>query len=344
MFKNKKNILTAVLCATSFIVFTPSSVSFAADTPIDKTIDKTYDTDNTKAGNAHIIVNEDTASIEIKDGKYEWDSNQGKTNSKREIYDNGKTIKDSIIVQDNVNWQNVSTTERLSDATTGANSIVDKTTLLNNDGTTTTISRGMYSNNWDDSQRYIEDSITIGEYGSSIKTSILGTTFTSKTSEGASSTIISGGHITTDSLTIGDYTIDSGNIGNIVNGTGQGGSTGGSSSSEEISSLKNNVNNLSNKVDDMSNRMNNMDKRIDDLDDRLNDVGAMSAAIASLKPLPYKSNVPIQVSAGVGTYKGSTALALGLFHYADPNALFNLSISTSGDEVMAGFGATWNIE
>ena len=340
MFKNKKNILTAVLCATSFIVFTPSSVSFAADTPIDKT----YDTDNTKAGNAHIIVNEDTASIEIKDGKYEWDSNQGKTNSKREIYDNGKTIKDSIIVQDNVNWQNVSTTERLSDATTGANSIVDKTTLLNNDGTTTTISRGMYSNNWDDSQRYIEDSITIGEYGSSIKTSILGTTFTSKTSEGASSTIISGGHITTDSLTIGDYTIDSGNIENIVNGTGQGGSTGGSSSSEEISSLKNNVNNLSNKVDDMSNRMNNMDKRIDDLDDRLNDVGAMSAAIASLKPLPYKSNVPIQVSAGVGTYKGSTALALGLFHYADPNALFNLSISTSGDEVMAGFGATWNIE
>lgn len=202
----------------------------------------------------------------------------------------------------------------------------------------------MYSNNWDDSQRYIEDSITIGEYGSSIKTSILGTTFTSKTSEGASSTIISGGHITTDSLTIGDYTIDSGNIGNIVNGTGQGGSTGGSSSSEEISSLKNNVNNLSNKVDDMSNRMNNMDKRIDDLDDRLNDVGAMSAAIASLKPLPYKSNVPIQVSAGVGTYKGSTALALGLFHYADPNALFNLSISTSGDEIMAGFGATWNIE
>lgn len=340
MFKNKKNILTAVLCATSFIVFTPSSVSFAADTPIDKT----YNTDDNKAGNAHIIVNEDTASIEIKDGKYEWDSDQGKTNSKREIYDNGKTIKDSIIVQDNVNWQNVSTTERLSDATTGANSIVDKTTLLNNDGTTTTISRGMYSNNWDDSQRYIEDSITIGEYGSSIKTSILGTTFTSKTSEGASSTIISGGHITTDSLTIGDYTIDSGNIGNIVNGTGQGGSTGGSSSSEEISSLKNNVNNLSNKVDDMSNRMNNMDKRIDDLDDRLNDVGAMSAAIASLKPLPYKSNVPIQVSAGVGTYKGSTALALGLFHYADPNALFNLSISTSGDEVMAGFGATWNIE
>ncbi|MFR4650442.1 MAG: YadA C-terminal domain-containing protein [Megamonas funiformis] len=340
MFKNKKNILTAVLCATSFIVFTPSSVSFAADTPIDKT----YNTDDNKAGNAHIIVNEDTASIEIKDGKYEWDSDQGKTNSKREIYDNGKTIKDSIIVQDNVNWQNVSTTERLSDATTGENSIVDKTTLLNKDGTTTTISRGMYSNNWDDSKRYIEDSITIGEYGSSIKTSILGTTFTSKTSEGASSTIISGGHITTDSLTIGDYTIDSGNIGNIVNGTGQGESTGGSSSSEEISSLKNNVNNLSNKVDDMSNRMNNMDKRINDLDDRLNDVGAMSAAIASLKPLPYKSNVPIQVSAGVGTYKGSTALALGLFHYADPNALFNLSISTSGDEVMAGFGATWNIE
>lgn len=202
----------------------------------------------------------------------------------------------------------------------------------------------MYSNNWDDSQRYIEDSITIGDTTSSIKTTISGTTFTSTTKNGSSYTTINGGHITTDSLTIGDYTIDSENIGNIVNGTGQGGSTGGSSSSEEISSLKNNVNNLSNKVDDMSNRMNNMDKRIDDLDDRLNDVGAMSAAIASLKPLPYKSNVPIQVSAGVGTYKGSTALALGLFHYADPNALFNLSISTSGDEVMAGFGATWNIE
>ena len=45
-------------------------------------------------------------------------------------------------------------------------------------------------------------------------------------------------------------------------------------------------------------------------------VGASAAALAALKPIEYHEGQKAQIMAAVGTYKGKTATALGVAHYA----------------------------
>ena len=94
---------------------------------------------------------------------------------------------------------------------------------------------------------------------------------------------------------------------------------------------------------DMSQDVARMNNRISDVSDRVNKVGAMSAAIASLKTIGYDPGAPTEFSVGLGQYKSETGLALGIFHYPNRNVMFNLSLSTSGGETMGGMGATWRI-
>lgn len=84
-----------------------------------------------------------------------------------------------------------------------------------------------------------------------------------------------------------------------------------------------------------------LDNRIDDVNDRLDKVGAMSAAIASLKSMGYDPQAPSEFSVGLGQYKGETGVALGFFHYPNKNFMINVSLSTAGGETMGGVGATW---
>ena len=361
MLSKQKRILAAIMCATSFAMAAPATVSYAA-VPTAEKIDEVYDTDdNDVNGQAAVKVNEDQADISLT-GKHQWDGEQGKTSIHRGAQINNEgadsngvydtKIEDSITVQD-TNWSDTAWNSRKQTLTSAEGGIEDtvKVTKTNDDGTPADYeaSRKVKVNKYNDDDNWIEDTVGFGGNSSSVRTTPLGgTTFTSRKSDGTSSaTIINGGNITTDSLTIDGYSINSDNIAVIVSGTGGSGNPGtnpGGGTSADVTALENRVDTVENNVKTMDTRMNDMNKRVDDLDDRLDDVGAMSAAIASLKPLPYKSSVPVQVSAGVGTYKGATALALGLFRYADEDTLLNFSMSTSGDELMAGFGATWNIQ
>ena len=84
-----------------------------------------------------------------------------------------------------------------------------------------------------------------------------------------------------------------------------------------------------------------LDNRIDELDTRVNKVGAMAAAIASLKSIGYSPEAPTEFSVGVGQYKGQTGIALGFFHYPNKDFMLNFSMSSSSGEMMGGIGATW---
>lgn len=84
-----------------------------------------------------------------------------------------------------------------------------------------------------------------------------------------------------------------------------------------------------------------LDNRIDELDTRVNKVGAMAAAIASLKSIGYSPEAPTEFSVGVGQYKGKTGIALGFFHYPNKDFMLNFSMSSSSGEMMGGIGATW---
>ena len=84
-----------------------------------------------------------------------------------------------------------------------------------------------------------------------------------------------------------------------------------------------------------------LDGRINNLEDRIDKVGAMSAAIANLRTMGYDPAAPTEIAVGIGQYRNETGMALGMFHYPNRDFMLSLSVSTSGDEVMGGIGATW---
>ena len=76
---------------------------------------------------------------------------------------------------------------------------------------------------------------------------------------------------------------------------------------------------------------------------RMDRMGAQAAAMAGLRHLQYDPLEPTTIMAGVGTYKGEGALALGIAHYKNESTLFHAgaSIGSRGDELMANAGVSW---
>ena len=76
---------------------------------------------------------------------------------------------------------------------------------------------------------------------------------------------------------------------------------------------------------------------------RVNRSGAQAAALAGLQTIQYDPLEPTQISAGIGHYKGSSALALGVNHYKNESTLFHVGASFNGrsSETMANASVTW---
>ena len=74
---------------------------------------------------------------------------------------------------------------------------------------------------------------------------------------------------------------------------------------------------------------------------RISELGAHSAALAALNPLSYDPLRKSQIMAGVGTYEGNEALALGLAHYANENFVVTAGFTMGAGKSMANLGATY---
>ena len=74
---------------------------------------------------------------------------------------------------------------------------------------------------------------------------------------------------------------------------------------------------------------------------RVSEVGAHSAALAAMNPLSYDPLRKSQIMAGIGSYDGNQALALGIAHYANENFMFNAGITMGSGKSMANIGATY---
>ena len=98
---------------------------------------------------------------------------------------------------------------------------------------------------------------------------------------------------------------------------------------------------LQESMQEANRNMASLERKVGELDSRISDVGAMSAAMSSLKPLGYDPDAPTEISAGVGQYHGSTAYALGIFHYPNRDLMLNLQYASSGSsETMVSGGVT----
>ena len=74
----------------------------------------------------------------------------------------------------------------------------------------------------------------------------------------------------------------------------------------------------------------------------INRVGAHSAALAALQTLDFDPYNRSQIMAGVSTYKGQQAIALGVAHYSNENTLVHAGLSYAGEsDLMANVGISY---
>ena len=87
--------------------------------------------------------------------------------------------------------------------------------------------------------------------------------------------------------------------------------------------------------------------RIDDLSGEVDEVGAVSAALAGLHPLDYDgTGSKFQLSAAMGTYDGTQAMALGGFYHFNKDVMLSLGGATtfSGNhKTAANLGVTFRV-
>ena len=69
-------------------------------------------------------------------------------------------------------------------------------------------------------------------------------------------------------------------------------------------------------------------------------VGAHAAAMAALKPIQYDPLEPTQIMAGIGSYRGETAGAIGIAHYRTEDTMFNVGVSLGTSHNMVNAGVT----
>ena len=82
--------------------------------------------------------------------------------------------------------------------------------------------------------------------------------------------------------------------------------------------------------------------KVGELGNRVNRVGAGAAALAALHPLDFDPYNRSQIMAGVSTYKGQEAIALGLAYYSNENTLLHAGLSYAGSsELMANAGISY---
>ena len=88
-------------------------------------------------------------------------------------------------------------------------------------------------------------------------------------------------------------------------------------------------------------------RKINNLGNEIDNVGAISAALAGLHPLDYDgTGSKFQISAAMGAYDGSQAMAIGGFYHFNEDVLLSLSGVTSfdGDHKTAGnIGVTFRV-
>ena len=85
-------------------------------------------------------------------------------------------------------------------------------------------------------------------------------------------------------------------------------------------------------------------RRMDDLREDVNVVGAHAAALSGLHPIDYNPYEPTTLSAARGTYRDEYAVAVGVFHYAKENVMFNLGASLCSDgDIMGRAGVSFTV-
>lgn len=116
--------------------------------------------------------------------------------------------------------------------------------------------------------------------------------------------------------------------------------TGIETDASDMSSAAN-VGYVNNSVSQMANEFN---RGLSELDSRMKKGVAGAAALAALNPLDYDPENKLNFAAGVGSYKGESAAALGMFYRPNENTMFSLGGAFGNGENMWNAGITFNLD
>lgn len=132
--------------------------------------------------------------------------------------------------------------------------------------------------------------------------------------------------------------------------------------SKRIDTNENRINDISAKVDKNKEVLGNHEGRITTLENKVTDigtnainqanhytdmqvakVGANAAALAALHPLDYNPDHKTDIMAGVGHYKGKTAVALGVSHRPNENTMVTFGTTINGKDTMVNAGVSYKV-
>ena len=98
------------------------------------------------------------------------------------------------------------------------------------------------------------------------------------------------------------------------------------------------------RVDDLGGRVDTLGGAVSKLDTKVNKVGAGAAALAALHPMDFDSDNKLTFAAGVGSYHGASAAAIGAFYRPSEQVMFSISGNMGNGENMVNAGVSFALD
>ena len=100
------------------------------------------------------------------------------------------------------------------------------------------------------------------------------------------------------------------------------------------------IDELANRVVDGTNTLNN---RINTVEKQSRRGVASASALAALHPLDYNPDHKLDIMAGLGHYRGNTAVALGAAYRPNENVMFSAGVSINGKDTAVNAGVSYKV-
>ena len=110
-----------------------------------------------------------------------------------------------------------------------------------------------------------------------------------------------------------------------------------------VSEVENNTNSIKELNNNLTNIGNNLDSKINANQVEARKGIASASALAALHPLDYNPDHKIDMMAGVGHYRGNTAVALGVAYRPNANIIFTVGASINGKDTAVNAGVSYKV-
>ena len=98
------------------------------------------------------------------------------------------------------------------------------------------------------------------------------------------------------------------------------------------------------RVDELGGRVDTLGGAVNKLDTKVNKVGAGAAALAALHPMDFDPDTKLSFAAGVGSYHGASAVAIGAFYRPSEQVMFSISGNMGNGENMVNAGVSFALD